>query len=174
MAYDPEYHRAYYRKNREKKLAESNERAASRKKEKAEYDRARREADGESMRAYDKERYLKVRRWSVDYMFHRAKSRAAKKGIPFSITKDDIIIPVKCPALGIPLFGRSGSGYGENSPSLDKIIPHLGYVPGNVIVISGKANMIKCNASPQEIYAVARWLEETLKERPIPPAVPRS
>jgi hypothetical protein len=36
-------------------------------------------------------------------MFHNAQHRAKRKGIPFSITIDDIVIPETCPLLGIPL-----------------------------------------------------------------------
>ena len=50
-----------------------------------------------------------------------------------TITKDDIVIPSHCPVLGIPLFQTLGKkGGGDHSPSLDKVRPELGYVPGNV------------------------------------------
>ena len=40
-------------------------------------------------------------------MFHNAQHRAKRKGIPFSITIDDIIIPETCPLLGIPLVSTN-------------------------------------------------------------------
>lgn len=39
----------------------------------------------------------------------------------------------------------------EDSPSIDKVIPELGYVRGNVWVISNKANRIKNNATLEEL-----------------------
>jgi hypothetical protein len=52
-----------------------------------------------------------------------------------------IVIPSVCPVLGIPIV--LGEQRSENSPSLDRITPELGYVPGNVRVISDKANRLK-------------------------------
>lgn len=87
-----------------------------------------------------------------------AKARAKKKGIPFDITIEDFILPEKCPLLEIPLTIGYGSSQ-ENSYSLDKIIPDLGYVKGNVWVISNKANMIKNNASLEELKLLVKNLE---------------
>jgi hypothetical protein len=44
-----------------------------------------------------------------------------------------------------------------HSPSLDRRVPELGYVKGNVEVISMKANAIKSYAAPEEIMLVARY-----------------
>lgn len=87
-----------------------------------------------------------------------AKARAKKKGIPFDVTIEDFILPEKCPLLEIPLTVGYGSSQ-ENSYSLDKIIPDLGYVKGNVWVISNKANMIKNNASLEELKLLVKNLE---------------
>lgn len=86
-------------------------------------------------------------------MLNAARSRAKKRGVPFSITADDISIPSHCPILSLPLVQGSGDG----SPSLDRIKPELGYVPGNVIVVSNRANRIKNDATPQELYALAEF-----------------
>jgi hypothetical protein len=90
-----------------------------------------------------------------------AKSRAKKKNIPFSIKLDDIFIPDICPVLGITLF-KIGEHSSDNSATLDRIIPSLGYVPGNIIVISSKANRIKSNATYEEIFMVGEWLKSSL------------
>lgn len=90
-------------------------------------------------------------------MFHRAKQRARLKNIPFTITLTDIVIPSFCPILGLELIRNKGGKQAlPNSPSLDRINPNLGYVPGNVRVISFRANTIKNNATKDEIYKV--WL----------------
>ena len=88
------------------------------------------------------------------YMFHSAKRRAKEQGIPFTITLDDIIIPEECPLLNIPLFIGNGATC-DNSPTLDKLVPSKGYVPGNILVISDKANRIKSNATIGEIVLLA-------------------
>lgn len=48
-------------------------------------------------------------------------------------------------------------GGGDNSPTLDKIEPALGYVPGNIIVISGRANRLKADATIDELRAIASF-----------------
>lgn len=91
-------------------------------------------------------------------MLNQARHRAKRKSIPFSITLDDIQLPNFCPVLGILLdYGHKGGHLFPNSPSLDRRIPKLGYVKGNVEVISMKANMIKTHATPEEILRVALY-----------------
>lgn len=43
---------------------------------------------------------------------------------------------------------------GSYAPSIDKIIPALGYVPGNVMVISLRANTLKNNATLAELQTL--------------------
>jgi len=80
-------------------------------------------------------------------MLRGAKARATRGGYPFNIDASDIIIPAKCPVLGVELVYCGG----PSSPSLDKIDPTLGYVKGNVMVISNKANTMKNNATKTEL-----------------------
>ncbi len=83
-------------------------------------------------------------------------------GIPFNLSIEDIVIPDRCPALGIPL--RPGSGVShDGSPQLDRLVPDLGYVKGNVVVISRLANTIKQRATANQIRAVADWYEAALR-----------
>jgi hypothetical protein len=46
----------------------------------------------------------------------------------------------------------------DNSPSLDKIDNEKGYVPGNLAIISSRANAIKSDASLEEIEAIAAYM----------------
>lgn len=87
-----------------------------------------------------------------------ARQRAKKDGIPFSITECDIKLVSKCPVLGIKLtYGSSQQG--NTSPSLDRIIPNKGYVPGNVAIMSMKANRLKSNGTLDEITKIYKWLK---------------
>jgi hypothetical protein len=94
------------------------------------------------------------------WMLVSAKARAKKLGLPFDITIDDIVIPETCPYLGIPLMRKEceegDSGFWKHSPSLDRIIPELGYVKGNIEVISMKANAMKSNASIEELLMFSK------------------
>lgn len=100
----------------------------------------------------------------VESMFYRAKSRAKRSGAPFDLRIEDIaaVWPAdnRCPVLGLPFETQSGSGGGAQSPTLDKIIPSLGYMRGNIAVISNRANGIKSDATPDEVLAVGRWMQQ--------------
>lgn len=94
-------------------------------------------------------------------MWRRAKSRAKERGLAFDIEKSDIKIPTHCPILNIELKCHSGSSGGKyNSPSLDKIIPELGYIKGNIQVISDRANKMKADASFLELKKFAEWINK--------------
>lgn len=71
------------------------------------------------------------------------------------------IAPATCPVFGVP-FAVRGAGFSRWSPSADKIIPALGYVEGNIQVISTLANCMKRDASPEELRRFAQWI---LKEK---------
>lgn len=95
-------------------------------------------------------------------IYSSVKSRAKRAGIKFEIDIIDIVVPEYCPILGIKLnwnFGK-GSGYHYDSPSLDKIIPELGYIKGNVRVISSRANLLKSNAYVEELELILKDLKE--------------
>jgi hypothetical protein len=96
--------------------------------------------------------------WHSKELASSARRRARRYGVPFSITYQDVIIPDYCPALGIKLE-RNKEKMSRNSATLDRIIPDLGYVPGNVVVISNKANNIKNDATADEILAVGNYFK---------------
>ena len=97
-------------------------------------------------------------------MLINARYRARKMSLPFSLTIDDIPENTHCPALGIELNYTVGTAAGVrfDAPSLDRIVPELGYVPGNVEVISARANTIKHNATAEEIIAVGNWVKKNV------------
>lgn len=96
-------------------------------------------------------------------LLEAAQNRARTKGIALDIKYEDIHVPEVCPVLGIKLERGKGR-FRPTSPSLDRIDPQLGYVKGNVQVISNKANTMKSNASKEELIAFAKWVLATHKE----------
>ena len=86
-------------------------------------------------------------------MFHNAKHRAKKKGLPFSIEMTDIIIPTVCPLLEIPIDLMTGDKRSPNNPSLDRINPDpsIGYTIDNIQVISSRANWLKADSTVEEL-----------------------
>lgn len=90
-------------------------------------------------------------------MFHLARQRARARGITFDITKADIVIPERCPVLGMELSAGTGKLH-DASPTLDRIDPKQGYVKSNIAVISHRANRLKSNACLDELEALTEWL----------------
>lgn len=112
------------------------------------------------------------RSYRVSVMLTAAKVHARKSDIPFGIDASHLSpFPDVCPALGIPLKYGTGKRC-DNSASLDKFIPELGYTPGNVCIISDLANRIKNNATAAEVRAVADWMEKQCQASPVSPATP--
>lgn len=85
-----------------------------------------------------------------------ALNRAHSRGIPFDLVVEDILVPTHCPVLGIELK----VGGQDAAPSLDRIRPALGYVKGNIVVVSALANRIKSNATPEQIKLVAKYYSQ--------------
>lgn len=105
----------------------------------------------------------RVKSNSSEYkMCARAKNRATKNGYPFDLTPADIEIPTHCPVLGIELQVQKGRpGAFSSSPSLDKVVPELGYIKGNVQVMSQLANQMKGAATPEQLLKFADWIYKT-------------
>ena len=94
-------------------------------------------------------------------LVRQARRRAVTRDIPFDLHVEDFDVPDFCPVLGIPLYRAVGcKAQGANSPTLDRIVPELGYVRGNVRVISARANQIKSDATPEELLRVACYCQE--------------
>jgi hypothetical protein len=94
-------------------------------------------------------------------LLNSAKARAKKNNLPFNLDIDDIVLPEVCPIFGIKLeFNKRVCK--DNSYSIDKIDPTLGYVKGNIQIISFRANTMKSNATLEEIEMLYKYL---LKEQ---------
>ena len=63
-----------------------------------------------------------------------------------------------CPVLNIPLKW-STDRYDESAAELDRFIPDLGYIKGNVHFLSRKANRLKNNSSVEDIENLLRWMK---------------
>jgi hypothetical protein len=101
--------------------------------------------------------HARKHQFAESYMLQAARKRAKERGLDYDLSEADIIIPDTCPILGISLI-KSDGRKSANSPSLDRIDPRKGYVKGNVQVISMKANMMKSDASREELIAFATWV----------------
>lgn len=83
-------------------------------------------------------------RWCL----HAAKRRAKRAGVVFSLTHKDVVVPDHCPVT-LRAFAFDNS---DDNPSLDRVQPDLGYVHGNVRVISKGANRAKNNVTDPAVF----------------------
>lgn len=90
-----------------------------------------------------------------------ARKRAKAKDIEYNLEEKDIILPKKCPVLGIELKFNEGQCC-DNSYSLDRLDPNKGYVKGNVVIMSNRANRIKSNANIKEIKMLLNWMKKNV------------
>src|SRR5262249_9678472 len=90
--------------------------------------------------------YLEVKTRLV----YSARQRAKKSGIEFDISECDFEIPKGCPLRHVPFSVGNGQPT-DDSPSLDRKDTRLGYVKGNVWVMSHKANRLKGDFSPSDL-----------------------
>lgn len=128
--------------------------------------------DPEGFREWDGRRQRRVRAKMKDtndldrkkkYVISNVRARAKIRGIHFDLRIEDVVWSETCPVLGIKLNYFSGpEGGAPNSPSLDRWDNAKGYVPGNVFVISKRANALKSNGTADELMRVALYASKGL------------
>lgn len=129
-----------------------------------------RNGSGEKRKKHYKENkdvYLKKqKKYNLEFrerrLLQNARARSVKFGLKFDLKESDIFIPEFCPLLGLKLQSNI-KGMQESSASLDRIIPELGYIKGNVWVISWKANKAKSNLSDIQLEMFCENLLEKLR-----------
>ncbi len=90
------------------------------------------------------------------------RTKCQRKGIPFD---EDAVReawedrPIRCPVLGITLSTEPAERH-EAQAELDRLVPDLGYVRGNIRVISARANRIKNDGTAEEHRLIAAWMEK--------------
>ena len=106
----------------------------------------------------------------LELMVRRASHRAKLKKVNFDITWEDVEYVETCPILEIPLnWGETSNEGGRNidTPSLDRINPELGYIKGNVKIISTLANMMKSSATKEQIQIFCQNIHNYLENEEI-------
>lgn len=99
------------------------------------------------------------------FLWKSAKRRAANNGLPFTLKKEDVVIPEVCPVLGIKLSTQTKRGFISNAATLDKVVQELGYTKENTRVISWRANQIKRDATLEELEAVVAYVRRETEEK---------
>lgn len=88
-------------------------------------------------------------------------ARAKQKGIPCDVKYlCSMPLPDVCPVFGTKISFKREKGKRDPSEvaTFDRIVPSLGYVPGNVQILSEQANRMKTDATPAELVLFAKWI----------------
>lgn len=147
---EKQYRKEYYLKNKEKILARQKEMQLEH------YPRKKKQL----------EEYYKTKEGRIVRFLASAKIRAKRKSLEFNLDISFLreIAPDKCPVFGFDLDWngwKSSNGVAkENAPSLDRIDPNKGYVKGNVMWLSWKANRLKSDATHQDLLTLCKWMKE--------------
>lgn len=96
----------------------------------------------------------------VKKVLAQVKSGAKTRGIPFALTEADLVAvwTETCPVFGFPIHANERRS--DNSLSVDRIDNSAGYVPGNICVMSWRANKVKSDASAEELEKVAQYMRQ--------------
>jgi hypothetical protein len=97
------------------------------------------------------------------YAFKRLRLRAKQKGIPFDLDEQYLIDlwTGKCAIFNTVLCDPySTTTQDPNKATVDRVIPEIGYIKGNVKWVSNKANIIKSFGTIEEHENVISYMKE--------------
>jgi hypothetical protein len=81
---------------------------------------------------------------------------AKTRGIEFRLDPDTLVYPDVCPILNIPISRKLEH---NNLPSLDRVNNSVGYVNGNVRVISTRANTLKGEMTIEDVERLLAYMK---------------
>ena len=105
----------------------------------------------------------RIKRWKkrnpLQTILFGARSSAKRRNLKFELTESDLpSVPEFCPVF--PWIRLAfGGGRKANTASIDRIKNDLGYVKGNVRIISLRANVLRGNANKEELVALLKDAE---------------
>lgn len=119
-------------------------------------------------------------KYTADHLVAAMRSRSRKTGCQIT---DEVACTMNitawledrpyCEACDVKFdYGYQENGNSKpraNAPSIDRIIPELGYVRGNVALLCHACNVAKGSAAtPEQLKRLARWLRSTTKGKGFP------
>ncbi len=100
-----------------------------------------------------------------------AKYRAKKAGVPFALTKEwaSTTYTGLCAITGIPFVIEGGDKRGPKpfSPSIDRVIPELGYVPENCRFVLCAINAFRGIMTDEQMREVAKAILNPIHDRDV-------
>lgn len=106
--------------------------------------------------------YRKTQAGKIGRMLEHARVSSGKTGNPCTITREwlESIWSDSC-----PYCGREWEDSGQGVPSIDKIIPSRGYVPGNVAIVCLRCNARKQDMTPADMRQMADNIDAELSRQ---------
>ena len=104
-----------------------------------------------------RKKYCSTREARILRRLAHLRSKCLQKNIEFNLSVEDVLVPSHCPVLGVELNFNSHSPY---CATVDRIKPELGYIKGNVVIVSKRANQIKSDASLEEMLKVTDYYRQ--------------
>jgi hypothetical protein len=119
--------------------------------------------------------YFYTERGTVTSLLGNAMDRAKKGKLPFNLDRDWVTEKLRkgvCEVSGLPLervprTEGGGSRTHPYAPSLDRIVPSLGYVKWNVRMVCFVVNQARSDFGDEVLMIMARALVEKDKEKEI-------
>jgi len=94
-------------------------------------------------------------------MLRNLRHSAKARNLEFNLTIDDLNLPTHCPILGIKLsYGKDPNT--QVGASVDRIDNTKGYVKGNIVIMSRKANAMKNSASIDELQTFINNIQKLI------------
>lgn len=98
-------------------------------------------------------------------LFKNTKASARSRNYEHTLTLDDIELPELCSIFKTPLDYTAGLKRNPDKPSIDRIDSNLGYVKGNIQTVCCRANMLKNNATEEELALLGAYAFERLANK---------
>ncbi len=106
------------------------------------------------------------RRHPVRRLLSNARHRAKQRGEEFTIEELDLLpAPTHCPVFGFELIYAGFAKGVKHDPrlaTLDRIDNSKGYVKGNVVIVSWRANNLKRDATLDELRRLVEFYAELM------------
>lgn len=101
------------------------------------------------------------------HLLETLRNRAKNLKVPFDLEYEDLTPPEMCPVFNVPLerietYSKASKKF---SPSVDRIEPEKGYTKNNIQIISNLANIMKHDATEEQLVSFAEWVLKTYKEK---------
>jgi hypothetical protein len=101
------------------------------------------------------------------YAFNRLRQRANRNNLPFDLDEEYLVSLWTgfCAIFGTPLqLPYSTAHQVPDKATIDKVVPELGYVKGNVQWVSNRANIIKSFGNADEHSKIAEYIRQNSKK----------